>query len=120
MIDNRGASIFICDRDATGAIEVPSTLGGYDVTGTERGAFRDCTGITRVTLPDTIVRIGVGSFNGCSSLEEINIPKNAVSIATGVFRNCASLQNINVSEDNPSFTSVDGVMFNKDKTTLYT
>lgn len=120
LIDNRGASIFICDRDAAGAIEVPSTLGGYDVTGTERGAFRDCTGITRVTLPDTIVRIGVGSFNGCSSLEEINIPKNAVSIATGVFRNCNSLQNINVSEDNPSFTSVDGVMFNKDKTTLYT
>lgn len=119
-IDSRGANIYVCDRVAAGVIEVPSTLGGYEVAVISRGAFRDCTGITRVTLPDTITTIAVDSFNGCSSLEEINIPKNAVSIATGVFRNCASLQDINVSEDNPSFTSVDGVMYNKEKTTLYT
>lgn len=71
-----------------------------------------------VTLPDSITTIGKRAFELCESLTEITIPKNTESIESGAFSACVELKRINVSEDNTSFESVNGVLFNEDKTVL--
>ena len=59
--------------------------------------FRDCTGLKRVSLPDSLE--SVLGFGNCSSLTEINIPKHAKEIQYFAFENCTSLKEIVVSEE---------------------
>jgi len=62
--------------------------------------------------------IGDAAFSDCSSLATVDIPASAASIGTAVFSSCNSLTAINVAEDNPLYASIDGVLFDKEQTTL--
>lgn len=75
--------------------------------------------IENVEIPETVVNIGEGAFDFCEKLLEINISKNITNLNDSTpFYGCLSLNNINVSEDNPSYSSENGVLFNKTKTEL--
>ena len=69
-------------------------------------------------IPDGITNIGDGAFNICSSLTEIIIPKTVTSIGEGAFLSCVGLKQIDVEEGNQQYTSVAGVLFDKEKTVL--
>lgn len=77
---------------AQSEIVIPATIDGLRVTAIARDAFADCTGIVRITLPQTLLSIGSDAFRGCSSLTEIRIPATVQSIGIGAFVGCASLQ----------------------------
>ncbi len=62
--------------------------------------------------------MGEGAFSSCQSLETITIPKNVTFIGTSVFDNCDSLKEIDVVADNKNYASKDGILYNKDFTTL--
>jgi uncharacterized protein YceK len=81
-------------------------------------AFRSCTSLAGITLPDSVTSIGGAAFSGCTSLTSITIPDSVTTIGDGVFRFCTSLVSIDVSVDNPNYTSADGVLFNKNQTTI--
>ncbi|MBR6414048.1 MAG: sigma-70 family RNA polymerase sigma factor [Oscillospiraceae bacterium] len=83
----------------------------------EPRAFSNCTGLKELILPDSLTSIGGAAFENCSSLTELTIPA-AVEEIYYPFSGCASLQAIHVSEENPTFSSVDGVVYNKEKTEL--
>ena len=51
-------------------------------------------------------------------MESIDIPNSVIKIGDGAFYGCSSLQSINVSDDNPNYTSVDGILFNKQLSTI--
>ena len=68
------ATITGCDTVIGGDITIPSTLGGYPVTAINGEAFYYCSGLTSVTIPDSVTYIGLAAFYGCSSLESIAIP----------------------------------------------
>lgn len=74
--------------------------------------------VTSVTVKDGVSSIGERAFYYCKSLEWITIPSSVNTIGYGAFLGCDSLTNITVDEKNSSFCSIDGVLFNKDKTTL--
>ena len=76
----------------------------------------DC--LENVTLPNGLKRIGDVAFYGRTGLKEINIPDSVEQIGDYAFAGCTSLTAINVSPNNKYYSSVNGVLFNKDKTEL--
>ena len=58
------------------------------------------------------------AFRGCSSLTSIEIPDSVTSIGLDAFSDCDSLTNIKVDENNTAFKSIDGNLYSKDGKTL--
>ncbi|MCR5794537.1 MAG: leucine-rich repeat protein, partial [Solobacterium sp.] len=59
-------------------------------------AFSRCTGLTNITLPDSITSIGGGAFSCCSNLTDIIIPENITTINSGTFSGCSKLTEITI------------------------
>ncbi len=57
-------------------------------------AFEDCDSLKSVVIPDSVTSIGYGTFEGCSSLESIEIPDSVTSIGSAAFYDCSSLTSI--------------------------
>ncbi len=88
------------------------------VTSIGEQAFAWCEALTSITIPDSVTSIGDCAFSDCDSLTTITIPKNVTSIGDDVFGWCVLLKSIVVDPHNKYYSSVDGVLFNKDKTTI--
>jgi hypothetical protein len=57
------------------------------------GVFTDCTGLTSVTIPNSIPFLS-GTFNGCTDLTSITIPSSVTNIYPNTFKGCTSLTSI--------------------------
>lgn len=101
-----------------GLVSIPGTLGGLTVTSIGDSAFSFCTSVTAVTIPDGVTNIGELAFISCSSLTDLGLPASVVSIGELAFKSCASLQTITVAQNNPAFSSLDGVLFDQAQATL--
>ena len=88
------------------------------VTTIGNSAFYDCTGLTSVTIPNRVTSIGDNAFDRCSGLTSIAISNSVTTIGNKAFSECASLKEYIVSESNSSYRSIEGVLFNKDGTKL--
>ncbi|MBR6062316.1 MAG: leucine-rich repeat domain-containing protein, partial [Spirochaetales bacterium] len=66
------------------------------LTSVGSSAFYNCTGLTRITIPDSVTSIGSGAFSYCSSLTSIEIPNSVTSIGSGAFRGCSGLTSITI------------------------
>ncbi len=95
-----------------------STGWSYAVTAIGSSAFRNCTGLTSITIPNSVTSIGKEAFQGCTGLTSITIPNSVTAIGTGAFSNCSNLTEILVEEGNTAYTSIEGVLFSNEKTTL--
>ncbi len=80
--------------------------------------FRECNSLTGITIPDGVTYIGNYVFGFCDALTDITIPADVAHIGEGAFDCCSALENIWVDENNPNYTSIDGVVYTKDKTSL--
>ena len=95
------------------SISIPS-----GVTVIEDGTFIRCSSLTEIMIPSGVTGIGWMAFEGCSSLTHISIPSGVTEISSGAFYDCSSLTSIDVAENNASYKSVDGILFNKNGTEL--
>ena len=99
---------------------VESVIIETGVTSIGTFAFGDCTSLKSVTIPNSVTIIDYMAFDNCTSLKSVTIPGSVRSIAGNAFCNCTSLTSIEVLDNNKNYASVDGVLFNKDKTELIT
>jgi hypothetical protein len=120
-------------RDTTVAIRE----GTVSIAGS---AFYGCEGLASVTLPDSVVSIDAWAFGKsglsqvsfgnsvaiirdnafarCKNLTSLTIPASVTSIEGHPFYNCTSLASLAVEAGNAALSAEDGVLYNKDKTTL--
>ncbi len=135
-----GIMISGCDKSAT-SVEIPAEIDNLpvkwigssafsdcvlledisipdSVTSIEYDAFSRCISLKDINIPDSVTEIRNEAFSGCTSLSSINIPDSLTYIADAVFSGCESLAAINVSSENNIYASIDGILFDKDKTEL--
>lgn len=83
------------------------------------GAFVACYSLSDIDFPNSLTSIGGAAFYKCYSLEEVFLPDKVSQKLVCAFVDCDSLANIYVSENSLNFSSIDGVLYNKDSTVLW-
>ena len=88
-------SVTITDYTGSAAeLVIPETIEGCPVTKIGSEAFRDCTSLASITLPDSVTSISDFAFYCCTGLVSINIPDSITGIGKGAFFYCTSLTDI--------------------------
>ena len=93
------------------SVEMPS------VTTIGDDAFGNCSALTSVSMP-VATTIGDNAFAFCYEMDSVFIPASCTSIGFNPFTSCNELKEIVVDENNPNYSSADGVLYDKDKTIL--
>ena len=114
----------------------------YTVTAVGINAFENHSRLTSITIPNSVTSIGGYAFSGCSGLTSITIPNSVTSIGNWAFKNCdgltsvtignsatancfpyafwdcKNLTEINVNPENANYSSINGVVYDKNASTL--
>jgi len=87
-----------CGTPYAGDIVIPVSVTyedvSYTVTSIGKNAFRSCTELKSVVLPNTIKSIGSRAFYGCRSLDDITLPEQLNSIGGQAFQGCSALESV--------------------------
>ena len=99
------------------AVVIADIYQGVPVTSIGNEAFRFCSNLTSVTIPDSVTSIGNYAFYYCSSLTSVTIPDSVTSIGGSAFEHCFSLISVTVPD---SVTSIGSSAFFGCNSALYT
>lgn len=82
----------------TGNLVIPSSVTHeettYPVTKIDGVAFGYCTGLTSVTIPNSVTSIKSSAFSDCTGLTSVTIPNSVTSIGSGAFSDCTNLTSL--------------------------
>lgn len=132
---------YIDDYAFNGCLDLKNVIIPDRLSNCGNYCFAD-SGLTSITLPDGVKNLGYGAFSDCASLSKVQLSKGLSSIQAQTFANCISLKSITLSSGiskvsetafmrcrqftgfvvnnaNKYFTSLDGVLYSKDKRRLH-
>ncbi len=138
---NAGAITIIGYTGPGGAVTIPTNINNLPVTSIGSNAFGVSSNLASITIPGSVTNIGdhafygcpiltnamisngvssigVAAFGYCSNLASVSIPASVNSLGNQVFADCANLAPITVDALNSFYSSVNGVLFNQNLTTL--
>ncbi len=118
-VDGSGNATIIAYTGPDADIHIPGTLGGHTVTRIGDIAFYGKTGVTSISVPDSVTDIGNLSFYACD-VQSILLGGGVALLGENAFLYCQRLNSIGVKEPNPNFNSAGGVLFNDSGTKLVT
>ena len=78
------------------------------VTSIGGSAFRECSSLTSVSIPNSVTSIGTSAFYNCYRLTSVTIPNSVTSIGGSAFRECFHLTSVTIPN---SVTSIGGSAF---------
>ena len=89
------------DGKYSGDIIIPEKVKGNDgveyiVTSLGASCFKDCSGLTSITIPSSVTSLGESCFYGCRGLKSITIPSSVTSLGRSCFANCTRLTSITI------------------------
>jgi len=103
-------------------------------------AFMACSKLKTISFPSTLTRISSAAFSSCSNLESVNLPNSVTEVSIGAFQFCTNMKSIfipasvkileqgvllssngfvTVDENNTNYSSLNGDLYDKAKTTIY-
>ena len=106
----------IADYAFANCLSLTSATIGNSVTNIGEQAFWGAA-LVSVTIPDSVTSTGDGAF-ALTPLNSVVIGSSVTNMGEGTFGLCLSLTNIMVAEQNPDYSSLDSVLFDKNQTTL--
>jgi len=128
-----------CLETASGSLDIPSIYNGLPVTSIGNSAFYGCSGLTNITIPNSVTVIGSQAFYNCRGLTNIFLQDSVTTIHSYAFLFCKNLTTVLigsglsyisndafvrtqvevfVSELNPTYQSLNGSLLTKDGTEL--
>ena len=107
VLDDGTVQITDCETGAE-TVVIPDTIDGKSVTSIGESAFRNCTSVTSITMPNSVTSMGESAFRNCTSLTSIKIPNSVTSIGKYAFYGCASLTSITIPD---GITSIGDSVF---------
>ena len=99
-------------------VVIPREHDGRPVTQIEDRAFMNCTGLTSITIPDSVISIGDFAFEGCMNLVNVTIGSGVTAIGVHAFYKCWWLTSITVSAGNPVYHSDENCLIETESKTL--
>lgn len=82
------------------------------------GTFENCRSLVSLTFPDSIETLDYNTLNNCSSLIQISFGSKFISAQDMGYKGLSKLTTIKVSSKNKTYSSSNGILFNKAKTEL--
>ncbi len=135
LYDKGKKTLITCPSTKENSFIIPN-----GVTTIDQNAFRECEHLTSITIPSSVISIGNNAFCGCIGLKNITIPNNVTSIGEIAFQRCDGLtsitipnsvtsigdgafradglKSINVNLGNKYYSSISGVIYDKNIKTL--
>lgn len=102
---NNGIEIRItgCDKNATGTLNIPSTIDGKPVTSIGDKAFDECSNFTgSLVIPESVTSIGERAFDACKGFNgKLVIPDSVTSIGEYAFDDCSKIKRVVFYADSP-------------------
>jgi hypothetical protein len=98
IVTYKGTSYYQYNNEYSGSVTIPSTVTHngitYPVTTIGESAFRNCTFLTSVTIPNSVTTIEEEAFYYCSGLMNVNFGNSVSFIGEEAFERCTSLTHL--------------------------
>lgn len=97
-ITNGEATVTGCDTAVSGKLTIPAVIDDAAVTSIGAGAFKNCTGLTAITIPEGVTSIGKSAFESCTAATAITVPNSVTAIGEAAFYRCSRLLSVNIPD----------------------